>query len=64
MVPDLRRVVKYRRRTGFVFGRSDDLVERHLGELGARNELVKRIDVRSVVLAVMKTDRVRRYHRF
>jgi hypothetical protein len=60
MVSDLRRVVK---KVGFAFGRTNDFVERHFRELGARTELVEVIDVGSVVLAIMKTDCVRGFRR-
>jgi hypothetical protein len=63
MVPDLRRVVKNRRLVHFACGCADDFLERHVGELGAGNKLVEIVDVGFMVLAIVKADCVRGYHR-
>ena len=59
VVPRLGRVVEYLDLVGLAGGRGDDFFEREAGKLGAGDELVQRVDVPLMVLAVVESDRLR-----
>jgi hypothetical protein len=54
VVPDLRRVVEDADLVGLARAAGDDLLQRQVRELGAGNQLVKVVDIRLVMLAVVE----------
>ena len=63
VVPSLRRIVENARVLGLARRRGHDLLERQVCKLGARDELVRGLDVGLVMLAVMKAQRLGGNHR-
>jgi hypothetical protein len=54
VIPSLRSVVEDVCALGAACGQSHNPVERQIGKLSARDQFIRVLDVRSMVLAVMK----------
>jgi len=60
VIPGLRRIVENGGVLGFFRCGLDDLLEGEIGELRAGDQFVQRVDIGLVMLAVMKTEGIRR----
>src|SRR5690606_25307475 len=58
VVPDLARVVEDALLGRIVLDGANDLLERHVGHVGARDETVQVVDIGRMMLAVVKLDRL------
>jgi hypothetical protein len=58
VIPSLRSVVEDAGVLGIACSQGHKLFEWKIGKLGARDQLIRVLDVRSVVLAVMKAQRL------
>jgi len=58
VIPRLRGVVEDTSAAGDARGQGHNLVERQICKLGARDQFIRVLDVRSMVLAVMKAQRL------